>query len=354
VDPDVDDLYLYAQLVAESADEAVALVHAALREQERGHNADAGELITRIWHHHHASGRSMPEGAWLATREVPASLDSILPRLMARVPPSRRLAIARAFRGADTSESSEKELFLRAIQRALDAEKMTHIGRQITMEALEASMNRYLSSHLAPVPDTLRQAVRQVSEPSKKGRKDRLPLPARIAAGVLVILLSAAIGSWITSEPGPSSTPRSELFDGLAGLTVQEAEFRSSDPEQVERYVADRLDQRLRIPRLEEGALEGVSTVELRSSLKLPVVHYEDRTGGDRVSVFVMDYRFLERARNAFMIDERILNQIAEESAIDIRNAPDYYRVAWRYRDDIYVAITSTVDSSLRERFLFD
>ena len=352
---DIDEFYLYAQLVADSAEEAEALVQAALAERRAGNLISAWELVAHLWKHRYPAVRPERRGSWLALRQVSETLDGMLPHLMSRLRPSRRLAIVSAYR--DRHDSSEKDVFLLTVKRTLESHNLSEIANRVSPEALESSMHRYIETQLVPFPDALRDALEKrdasATEPQASGQT-RIPFSARIAAGILIILLSAAIGSWITSAPVPSSTTRSELFDDLAGRTVGDVDFRTSDPEQVERLVADRLGWQLHVPQLEDGMLRGLSTTDLGSGLRIPVIHYDDQLSGEDLVVFVLDYRFLDRARDVYLIDERILNQIAEERAVDIRNAPDFFRVTWRYRDDIYVAMTGAADAGLRNRFRFD
>ncbi len=352
---DIDEFYLYAQLVADNAEEAAALVQAALTERQMGNLNKAQDLVAHLWKRRYPAEHPGQSGSWLALRQVPETLDSMLPQLMSRLNPSRRLAIVSAYR--DEHDSSEKDVFLLTVKRALESHNLSEIADRVSPEALESSMHRYIEARFTPVPDALRQALEKKSAPSPgphASGRTRVPFSARIAAGVLIILLSAAIGSWITSDPIPSPTTRSELFDDLASRTVGDADFRTSDPEQVERLVADRLDWQLHVPQLEDGTLRGLSTMDLGSGLRIPVIHYDDQLSGGDLVVSVLDYRFLDRARDVYLIDERILNQIAEERAVDIRNAPDFFRVTWRYRDDIYVAMTRAADAGLRNRFRFD
>jgi hypothetical protein len=352
---DIDEFYLYAQLVADSAEEAAALVQAALAERQMGHQSTAHDLVAHLWKRRYPAVRPGQSGSWLALSQVPETLDSMLPQLMSRLHPSRRLAIVSAYR--DRHDSSEKDVFLLTVKRALESDHLSEIADRVSPEALESSMQRYIDTQLRPVPDALRHALRKKNAPASEpqtSEKTRIPFSARIAASLLIILLSAAVGSWITSAPTSSPTTRSELFDDLARRTVGDVDFRTSDPEQVERFIADRLDWQLRVPQLENGALQGLSTMDLGSGLRIPVIHYDDLLSGGDLLVSVLDYRFLDRARDVYLIDERILNQIAEERAVDIRNAPDFFRVTWRYRDDIYMAMTGAADAGLRNRFRFD
>ncbi len=348
---DLDDLYLYAQLVSDDADEAAALMEAALDARRRGDRSAPDVLISTLSGHLTADG-----GAWLSRRQVPVALEELLPRMMGRIRPSRRMSVVRAFRDPG-APASDRAVFLIAVKRALESEGLKTVADRLTQDALEESMRRYLNTQMAPVPDSIRDVWERTFLPEDRRPtepKNRFPLPARIAAGVLVILLSAAIGSWITSPSVETPTPRAELFDTLSDQRVEDPEFRASDSEQAERFLNDRLDWRLAVPALEDGILEGVSIAEMEGGLRFPVLHFEDQASDDAVNVFVLDYRFLESARSSFLVDDRILEQIAETGGVDIRNAPDYYRVVWRYRDDIYVAISDVVDADLRSRFLFE
>jgi len=353
---DIEDLYLFAQLVADDAEEASALLSVALAERERGNRSEADVLIKEVWSRQTPSRMTHQDGAWLARRQVPAALEDMLPRLMARLRPSRRMAIVKAFR-TEGPAASDRSVFLISVKRALESDGLHSVADRLTLEALEESMRRYLDSQMAPVPDSLLEAWEQKRLPASSRparRSSRFPLSARVALGVLIILLSAAIGSWITSPSANAPAVQSELFDELSGLSMDDPEFRASNPDQVERFLDDRLGWRLAVPRLREGSIEGVSIARLGPDLQFPAIHYTDQANESDLMVFVLDYRFLESARSTFLIDDRILDQIADSGGIDIRNAPEYFRVTWRFRDDIYVAMAPATDTELRDRFQFD
>lgn len=348
---DLDDLYVYAQLVADDAEEATSLLSAALDARQRGDRTEADELIRQL-----AGDYMNQQGAWLARRQVPAALEEMLPRLMSRLQPSRRIAIVKAFRTTGKHDS-DRSVFFISVKRALESDGLHTVAARLTPEALDESMRRYMDSQMAPIPDSIQEAWERNNRPSSSqpvASKRRFPLSARIAAGVLIILLSAAIGSWITSPPGNVSTRQSELFDALSDLDTDDPEFRASDPEQVERFLQDRLDWRLSVPLLEEGLIDGVSIVRLSADLQFPVIHFDDQANEEELRVFVIDYRFVEEARATYLVDSSILDQIAETGGVDVRNAPDFFRVTWRFRDDIYIALTENADPQLRDRFQFD
>lgn len=349
---DLHDLYLYAQLVADTPDEASELLRAALDARSRGDQREADVLIGIL-----AGDRINEAGAWLTRRQVPAALEEMLPRLLARLRPARRMAIVKAFRSSDPDES-DQSIFLVSVKRALESDGLQGVAARLTLEGLQESMRQYIDSQMAPVPEQIEEAWERRNSEFQDGpemrSKKRFPLSARIAAGVLIILLSAAIGSWISSPSGNAPSVQSELFDELTDLDTDSPEFRASDPEQVERFLADRLDWRLAVPRLEEGLIDGVSIARLAPDLQFPVLHYNDQATESELIVYVMDYRFLEAARTTYLVDSRILDQIAESGSVDIRNAPDFFRVTWRFRDDIYVAVATSADPDLRERFRFE
>lgn len=348
---DIDDLYLYAQLVAEDADEASVLLARALEARSQGNNAPASDLIKSL-----SADRLAGGGAWLARRQVPSALEELLPRLLARFRPSRRIAVVKAFKDIEGG-ASDREVFLISVRRALESDGLASVAQRLTLETLEESMRRYLNTQMVDVPETIRERWEEAQRPpSVRARtpQRRFSLPARIAAGVLVILLSAAIGSWITSPGQPANSARSELFDTLSNLDAGAPEFRAADSEQVERFLQDRLNWRLDVPLLQEGMIEGVSVAELDPNLSFPVIHYKDQGMDTELHVFVLDYRFLETARRSYVVDGSVLDQIAESGSVDVRNAPDFFRVSWRFRDDIYVAVSPVSDPELRDRFQFE
>ncbi|MDA0875451.1 MAG: hypothetical protein O3C45_10385, partial [Bacteroidetes bacterium] len=311
---------------------------------------DASDLIKAL-------SRDLPaaDGGWLARRHVSSALTAMLPRMMVRLHPQRRLAVVRAFRGS-SGDPSERSVFLVSVRRALETEGLHAVAHRLTPDALEEAMRRYLAEAMAPLPEALEQVLIDSPEASrnrvaKRGRK--ISLPTRIAIGLLVILSASAIGTWITAPPAADDLQRAELFDRLSVLPDgAEPSFRANEPEQVERYIRDRLGMEVSVPRLDGGNLAGVSVREV-ANLRLPMLHYSFEDGR-RVLVTVMDYRQIDAARAVFLVDRSILDHIAEFGQVDVRNAPEFFRVTWRFRDDIYLALQSDTDPELRQRFQFE
>lgn len=350
---DLEDLFVYAQLVASNSEEAAELLALATRARRQGDERAAADLVQAL-------AKDLPDadGGWLARRQVPAALADMLPRIMTRLNPKRRLTIVRAFRETDASPG-DRSVFLISVRRALESEGMHSVAQRLTLEALEEAMRRYLRESMAPVPEALEEALIPSStdrplRPAGTRTQRRFPLSARIATGLLVILLASAIGTWITAPPSENGGMRQELFDRMSATEAKGApDFSGNDPEQVERFIQDRLGWRLSVPRLDGGTLNGVSLVTIGSLLELPQIRYET-AGGQQVLLTVLDYRHLEDARTEFLVDRGILEQIAETGQVDVRNAPDFFRVTWRFRDDIYVAVSEDINPDLRSLFLFE
>ena len=347
---DLDDLFVYAQLVASSSEEAAELLAQATRARRSGDTRHASELVRAL-----LRGLPAADGGWLSRRYSPSALAALLPRMMVRLHPERRLAVARAFREPD-GDASERDVFLVSVRRALESEGLHAVALRLTPEALEDAMRRYLSDAMAPVPDALEDVL--LDSPGAKNRSSvgsgrRFSLPTRIAIGLLVILTASAIGTWLTAPPASDDAQRAELFDQLSVLPDgSEPTFRASEPAQAERYITDRLGMQVSVPRLEGGSLMGVSVREI-GSLRFPLLHYSTEDGPS-IEVSVLDYRLLDAARAVYLVDRSILDHIAEFGQVDVRNAPDFFRVTWRFRDDIYLAVQEGTDAGLRDRFLFD
>lgn len=347
---DLDDLFVYAQLVAASSEEAAELLAQATRARRAGDTRHASDLIQGL-----SRGLSAADGGWLARRQMPAALASLLPRMMVRLHPERRLAVVRAFRESG-GDASEKSVFLVSVRRALEADGLHAVALRLTPEALDEAMRRYLAEAMAPVPDALEKVL--IESPARSDRKPavsrrRISLPTRIAIGLLVILSASAIGTWLTAPPSVNETGRPELFDRLSLLPDgADPSFRANDPTQAERYIRDRLGMDMLVPRLDGASLSGVSMRDL-ANLQLPVLHYTTEAG-DPVEVTVLDYRQIDAARSVFLVDRSILDHIAEFGQVDVRNAPGFFRVTWRFRDDIYLAVQEATDPGLRDRFQFE
>jgi len=365
---DLDELYLMAQLAADSEAEAALLVDEALERRQKGDNTPAAQLILQLIQSA-IPGRPLNKGQLLISDRVPSLIADLVGDVLLRLKPSRRIAVMQAFQPGAT-DASERSVFLLMVRRAFEKRHPDFSKDAVTDPLVSRALQDFLSASLSPVPATRRDEWESrflggdndggnkasASQSNRKKSKNRFPLVARIAIGVLLILVASAIGTWITSPPTPADKGlNGEWFDVLTQYDVDnEPAFRSEDPAQIERYIFDRLSRTMQVPSLESGLLVGVSLATPASDLQLPVLHYQDGTSSDEIQVFMLDYRFLTDVEATFIVDSGILQQITSESGSDVRSSEDLTRAIWRHRDDIYVAISPPDMENLRNRFSFE
>lgn len=270
---------------------------------------------------------------------------------------------------------AELERARTALYDALHA-NVTEVERHLLDTSLPEEWRRRALGHLAessfaPLPPTLRPTLQAAAEAagSPATDDDDLPPPAPadeaappthpwwqhlkgVAATLLLILVAGLLGY------GFSALLRQEPETNLLTLSARQAEdaeltFRTASAEQAERYVRDRMGRRLVLPGIDQATLLGTGIQEVAPGVEAPVFFYEDAATGQPVTLYAYSYAFLDRYQEQVQLDRDLLRQIEDDGNFDIYDFEEAKVLVWRYRDEIYVAVTPGDPDSLRERIFF-
>ncbi|WP_457651411.1 RNA polymerase sigma factor [Rhodocaloribacter sp.] len=402
----LDSLYTFAQILTPDAEQAADLVVETYRRaMERSpserlltdEKAWLFQLMRELYRERAGGGETSEAEAAApgdsALREVRLRLcrglvDRALPAVFATLPHEHRLLLtlcdvenlscveASVVVGLDAVTACARlEEARRTLSRILrnpvsSAERrLLYLLPEEPSEWMPAALQRMIAAELSPLPPTLPSAVAAALEPDRTAapthdaapvarggsgplRSRRRPLRG-LLTGLAIIVFTGLIGYGVTAL-----IPEPETDFNIITLSARRADdvrptFRTTSPEQAERYVRDRLGRRITIPSIDHVLFVGVGSGAIIPGAEVPVLLFEDPATGERITVFTYSYAFLERNRGRVQLERDILLQIESDDRFDLHDLGERKVLVWRNRDDIFVAVTAGDADLLRSRIHF-
>lgn len=272
------------------------------------------------------------------------------------------------------------------VRAAIQAEASYHEQQLLaTLPAgwLDRALRNAIDAEFSPLPPTLRPQVLAVTEP---GQKKPLPLPRatpaneqpeassiaessaptpmqvpsqalrrtrRFALTVFLIVTIGLLGMFLSQAlDTPPETDLILLSAGQAGdLTTS---FSTSSAEQAEEFVLGSLGWRLTLPSIEQAILTGVGTKNVALDVTVPVFLYNDTTDEDDtpIALYVYSYALLDDFEDRIQLEPDVLRLIQNDQHFDLHDLDEQNVLVWRYRDDIFVAVTEGNADLLRSRII--
>lgn len=264
-----------------------------------------------------------------------------------------------------------------SLHRALYA-NATAVERQLLETGLpinwkRAALQRMAESRLVTVPPTLRPSIVSIfksmsqrgrgtgidvsdaDEPTDQHVSGGSPWPAllkKFSAVLAIIAVAGLLGYGFSYFALQTPNPNLISLSARQAESV-EAHFETSSAEQAERYIYERLGNRVTLPTIADASLQGVSIRSVVDRAEVPILLYEDASTGRPITVYVYSYAFLDRHQKDLVLERDILRQIEAEGNFDLHDLGEEKALVWRYRDDIFIAITSDDAEALRGRIAF-
>jgi len=340
---DLDELYVLAQLVAKNDMEATRMVEYALLRKRNDPTCSSKQAILE-----QVSSTVKDGSSDLLTRaRFTNDVIEAIPDIFANLPAKRRIAVRDAFSHSD-GDSVERTTFRYLLQRKLDRGLTRVSASELTDQEIHRALNAYLNSVLAPVPSVLRLRIEEESKrrqgvdssPKSDSTTKKSKMAARIAGGVLLILIVSAIATWIAKPPSPVVVSgNADFISQLDGIEVaNDLAFTGSDHAQIERFMEDRMGFRATVPIVQDHTLLGLSIAQVFEDVSIPVLHFQSNS--DDLYVFILTYSMILAEDPRTMVDEATLNQIAHPRGLDVTERGEGSRMVFRNRDDIYVIYT--------------
>lgn len=360
---DIDELYIYAQLIAADTTEAAQLAEAAVRLRSGG-NSDPADVLIRSLTKRKSEAEDQTSRPDIFTDDrLLDELGHVIPRVFSRLSGQRRIAVRKAFL-TDSQDESERSVFLILVKRALELQISQERAASVSEHDVSSALDSYLERVLSPTPSALKSVLesrlsgsgdRTAATRGKKS-KAKTSVLTRLAGALLLILVTSAVATWIVFPKNDvSNNANSQLFDIISlHAPSQDLAFQGSESSQIERFILDRLDRRVAVPQLLDGSIVGISVETISQGLQLPAVRYSDLKNSEDVVLFILDYDIVTQMESQMSVDRDVLNQIAADGSVDIRLDGGNNRLIFRSRDDIYLIKTESDVSNLRERIQFN
>ncbi len=374
----LDELYRLAQLLTSDADAAARLVRDVYQEalaSPPSANETRTFLVARLLQHARLTENA--DAPALATRRELAEsmLGRVLPAVVALLPVRDRLWLylcdvlaltpeTAATLLEDTPEGYERahEALRATLRRYLTPGQFALLEFGVPEEQIRTHLQQALHRLLQPPPGALRTELLNLGSgeapvSDRPSRSITRHPVTRVLVALLIVLLAGLLGwlAWQSTRPNgsPSSTHSSDLIrrsvELVASLSVEQPLTR---PAEAERYLA-RQGWRVVVPDIADARLVGLAQAPVLPDLSVPVLLFEDRTSGRTLAIYLYSYALLDRYRDRLTLDADVLRQIEEEQHFDLHVLGRQQVLVWRYRDDIYVAVTEGDAATLRERIVF-
>ena len=375
----LDELYRLAQLLTSDAEAAARLVldvyREALASPPPAEQARTW-LVARLLHHARLA-ESTDEPVLAARRELAESmLSRVLPAAVALLSARDRLWLylcdvltltpetaATLLEDAPEGYERARAALRTALRRYLTPGQFALLEFGLSEEQIRSHLQHALSRLLQPPPGSLRTELlnlgggEEVTVSEVRTRSVARHPATRMLVAVLIVLLAGLLGwlAWQGTRPASSPSPArpSDLIrrsvELAASLTVEQPLTR---PAEAERYLA-RQGWRVVVPDIADARLVGLAQAPVLPDLSVPVLLFEDRTSGRTLAVYLYSYALLDRYRDRLTLNPDVLRQIEEEQHFDLHVLGRQQVLVWRYRDDIYVAVTEGDAAALRERIAF-
>lgn len=350
-DNPVQILYTAAQLVADDKDEAARLVDRVFTDPQPSSSEEALERLATL-----AKGMSANRTGILADHLAQEHLDRVVQHALAMLPAERRLDVFRAYLHTD-ADSPERTVFLYAVQLGMD--NPPH--KAITVTHVAESLKRSISVISDNVPADLQDVVRARMDSAQRRdgvhvRQTSRRAAVRFATAVAVIVVASFLGMWL-GRPAPVPDLPAQNGEDLLVLLEDRLDedgppiFAGGSIAQVERLLEERFSMAATVPSMDDGSLQQLWGTEV-GGVDIPALTYQG-SDDNTVHMFILSYSLIDANRRVLPFPTDVLNQIAAPDGVDIQTGAVWNRVAWRHRDDIYIAFTQDNPVLLRPRISY-
>ncbi len=243
-----------------------------------------------------------------------------------------------------------------ALHRTLTPGQYALLEFGLSEALLKTHLRQTLERMLASPPTSLRTEIAQLLHRSPPPPRKIRQRGLRTLVAVAIVLLAGSLGwaAWLSTRP-PEATPASSRGADLIRRSAEIApSLRVTHPvsqaADAERYLQETLAWRVSVPDIAGARLQGIAMARLTPGLEVPVLIFEDHITGKPLWIYLYTYALLDRYRDRLHLSSDVLRQIEPEQYFDLHVLGRQQVLIWRYRDDIYVAITESDAAALRKR----
>lgn len=242
------------------------------------------------------------------------------------------------------------------VERALTPNEV-ELLELIPDDWLRAALNDMIANDLPVMPPTVRTDLEPtppgpapVRAPTRPASRTSLGQRLRRSATALFIIFCAGLFSYGAARilDRPLVTDALELsVNAASGMNL---DVSSSDADEVERFLLERLDWRLVVPEIEDATLLGVQIREISSGIRVPALYYEDSQSDGPITLVAFNYALLDRSSDHVEFEAATLSQIEEAGHYELHDLGRQHLLVWRHRNNIFVAVTRGTAEALQDR----
>jgi len=156
------------------------------------------------------------------------------------------------------------------------------------------------------------------------------------AAALLLLAAGATYGLLQLQSPTGSS---SLLDQSVAAAGTVEARFATQSLDSARTYVRTTWERRVDPPVVQGTSLNGVGPFRIRDETTAPVFVYADDQADGRILIYAYNYALLDRLNSDSLLPGRLRTALVDEARFVSEEAREVPVLAWRHRDDIFVAV---------------
>ncbi|WP_022834547.1 hypothetical protein [Salisaeta longa] len=388
----VDDVYALACTVRapDAAEAATRAIYEALCDEHEPATANRSMLFTYAVRTLAASEDAPTDASWSAPEQAPEAptdaasppqtfsdraladwLHTVVPLALAHCMPMQRLRIAHA--ALQRSATAPPDAVTTPLRRALRAvtPQGTHaLLHSVADDRLYAVVRSVLEDYYHPAPSTLRASVASLvasagtnaaaeasptnsdastSPPSSTSALAFVPWRRLIAAVTALLVIGGSAWALMSFlEPAPAPTPDLLQLSVRRSETVRPVAPQPS-PEAAAAYIRTTFGRRVSMPRIDGTRLTGVGTLRLGST-PVPAFVLNDTTTTMRLVVYAYSYALFDALADRASVPREVRVVLEDSSAVFTRRYTDRGALAWRVRDDIFVAVTPGPPARWRDR----
>ncbi len=254
----------------------------------------------------------------------------------------------------DVLRVAENDLRL-AVERSLGANE-AELLKLVPDEWVRTAINDMVANDLPVMPPTVRTDLGP-APPQPPASADRTSRPRpepgrrfkRSATALMIIFLAGLFAygaARILDEP---------LVTDALELAVRTSsrvnlDITSSDAEDVERFLMERLNWRLAVPAIEGATLLGSQIREITSGVYVPALYYEDTQTEGQITIVAYNYALLDRNDEFVQFEPATLSQIEDPGHYELHDLGRQQLLVWRHRNNIFVAVTRGTAEALQDR----
>lgn len=364
----VEGLYVVAQSITRTTDEATRLVQRVLQDGATHATLPAEELRPYLFRQlialqaeqadQHAPlpyGTPSPETLGILSRAVPLAFlalskpDRLLLTLWAReVSDTFPLHVFLATDEAEAQERLAQALhrFMATLNEACLPTERALIGAYLSHADRRWLVELALESHIPPLPPALRPLPPPLPPPPPPAKKPR-SLVATVLVWAAVFL---AVLTLVYLIARPRILERETNLVALAGQLAHTDPIAApvADPQSAERFILDHVGWRVSVPELAPLTLQGVGLSTIAPGVELPFLRYNS-PNEEPFTVLILTYALLDQAEDVLYLEPDILGFLENEFEVDLHDLGDRQVMFWRHTDDIFVGISLGQGESVRD-----